>query len=150
MHFTQRGVRFRSKECAQGKAMSQGHTHSPEICCPALFPHQLINPWGPDLVGTGMEESEGYKSFYIKMNLRGQVSTLSLSCRSISVLWSYRKVQSLKSLMTNSTPSSYSYSVPSTFLSMQPESAQRSSDGILKQQQPTAHHRGTLVPAALG
>ena len=42
----QLGVHFISKECQQGKTVSQGHKDSSEILCLRPFPHHHIRPRG--------------------------------------------------------------------------------------------------------
>lgn len=103
----QLGGHFTSEKCQRSKAVCQGHKDSSEILCLLRFPHHCLDSWGdrdPGSMGTKKPE---YHKVCIKINypprghssliLSGQALEEFQLCRVI------RKVQKLKSVVTNST-----------------------------------------------
>lgn len=93
---SQLGVRFISKECQRGLAMSQEHKDGSEILCLVLFPQHHVSPWVDRALGSLLlKEQEDHKVFYKdQLSPSGVGSLLNLLCpgfRSISVLQSYQE-----------------------------------------------------------
>lgn len=128
----QLGVHFISEECQRSKAVRQGHEDGPEILCLLLFPHHRLDSWGdrdPGSLGTKKPEDHrvcrkiNYPPWgHVSSILSGQALEAFQLCRVI------RKVQKLKSVVTNSTLSNTLTQCKAYYCQAQLKTAQRRSD----------------------